>query len=99
MKKLWVDDKRSVPSPEWDHVTTFHHAIVALQENMYDELSLDHDLGCFYGNREMTGGDIINWLESAQAEYGQYVPPVIHCHSANPDGAKDIRVVIERLKR
>ena len=85
-KKLFVDDERTPRFPGWTVVRTFHEAIMELETGQYREVSLDHDLGCFYGNKEMTGRDILNWLIQRKLE-GLPVPEVVEVHSANPAGA------------
>ena len=81
-KKLWVDDVRIPPSKEWDWAINFHAAILALETFDYQEVSLDHDLASFYGNKEMTGRDILNWLIARKHE-GGYTPEIVKVHSAN----------------
>lgn len=82
--KLYVDDVR--PCPEgWDLALNFHQAITMLEATEYAEVSLDHDLGSYYGNKEMTGRDILNWLIMVKIQ-GGYTPPIVHVHSANPAG-------------
>lgn len=83
-KKLWVDDLRPVPDETWDQAFSFHEAIYMLERNNYEEVSLDHDLGMgsFYGYKEMTGRDILNWLQRRKFEFCK-VPKTVRCHSAN----------------
>jgi len=95
--KLWVDDSRSKPDCTWDHAVSFHEAICMLEAGVYTTLALDHDLGCFYGLREMTGYDIISWLEQRQRN-GFYVPTDITCQSDNPGGKRNILMVAARIK-
>lgn len=74
---LWVDDIRPLPinlrGPQWDSptdgchfwevATNFHEAIVLLEILPYVKyISLDHDIASFYGNKEMTGFDVLWWL-------------------------------------
>ena len=79
--KLYVDDVRPAPKG-WDLAKSFHEAIYRLEKKMYREVSLDHDLGCFYGNKEMTGGDILKWLIARKLE-GKHVPKIVRLHTAN----------------
>ena len=99
IKGLYVDDVRALPSEmagEWDIARSYHEAIALLTTNQYDELSLDHDIASWDDNgREMTGYDIALWLADRKF-HGEYVPPKIYCHSANPVGVKNILGVIER---
>lgn len=98
LKKLWVDDCRPPPSPEWDTAYSFHEAIYKLEHNLYDECSLDHDIDSFYGYKEMTGNDIVNWLERHKNDKGGYIPPIINVHSANPIGAAKMIQGIRKLQ-
>lgn len=86
---LWVDDQRPIPADlvarGWCGARSFHEAIFKLELFEFEEVSLDHDLASFYGNKEMTGMDIVWWLVTRKQQ-GLYVPPVIHVHSANPVG-------------
>ncbi len=63
-------------------------------------LSLDHDLG--YTNddgREMTGHDVILWIE-LQMFQSYYVPPKkIFCHSQNPVGRERIKAGAASIKQ
>lgn len=92
--KLYVDDLR--PCPEgWDLALNFHEAIVMLSRENYDVVSLDHDIASFYGNKEMTGRDILNWLIARKMD-GMHVPSVVKVHSANPVGCATMEADIKR---
>lgn len=94
MSKLYVDDLR--PCPEgWDVARNFHQAIVMLDTGEYDEVSLDHDIASFYGNKEMTGNDVLQYLIMKKLE-GAKVPTKICVHSANPVGVKKMQEDIDR---
>lgn len=94
MRRLYVDDLR--PCPEgWDVARNFHQAIVMLDTGDYDEVSLDHDIASFYGNKEMTGNDVLQYLIMKKLE-GAKVPTTIHVHSANPVGVKKMQEDIDR---
>lgn len=93
-RKLYVDDVR--PCPEgWEVARSFHEAIVMLEDNHYDEVSLDHDIASFYGNKEMTGYDVLQYLIMKKMD-GHPVPRLIHVHSANPVGVKKMQEDIDR---
>jgi len=101
MKGLWVDDTRPLPSDlegTFDVATSFHQAIQMLENTNYDILSLDHDLASFYGNKEMTGMDIVWWLVN-QKHDGKHTPSEIHVHSANIIGAKNMKETIYKYLR
>lgn len=92
MSNLYVDDVREVPGG-WDSAKSFHEAIYMLEKEQYTELSLDHDLGCFYGNKEMTGYDILMWLIDRKRK-GIPGPSSIKVHSANPVGRERMEQAI-----
>ena len=83
-RKLFVDDERFPVDDTWDIARSFHEAIYLLERNEYDLVSLDHDIQSFYGNREMTGRDVLNWLIDRKINAGwQHVPAFIEVHSQN----------------
>lgn len=95
MKKLYVDDERSCPSG-WDLARSYAEAIEKLSSIEYIDLSLDHDIASYENGREKTGYDIALWLANRKMTTGEYVPPNITCHSANPVGRARIEGVIAR---
>lgn len=101
-KGLWVDDIRPIPDrlveQGWTSARSFHEAILKLELVEFDEVSLDHDLGCFYGNKEMTGYDVLMWLVDRKITHSPrlYVPSKIYVHSANPVGVERMTAVINK---
>lgn len=99
---LWVDDVRPIPEDfdctQWCSARSFHEAILKLELLQFTTISLDHDLGSYYGNKEMTGNDVLNWLIERKMA-GHYVPGEIKVHSANPVGAQRMRESIARYWR
>jgi hypothetical protein len=97
--KLYVDDVREAPGPGWNVERTFHGAISFLERHNVHVISLDHDLACFYGNREMTGFDILNWLVARKLEgtfpASEY-PEIVLVHSANPAVHDQMKLMIEK---
>lgn len=95
--KLFVDDERFPVDDTWDIARTFHEAICMLERNEYDVVSLDHDLQCFYGNREMTGYDILNYLIARKVAGGwTHLPSIIIVHSQHEAKAIQMREDIAR---
>jgi hypothetical protein len=95
---LYVDDNRSPPDNDgvnWIVCRTFHLAICFLEGTNFPVVSLDHDLACFYGQREMTGRDILNWLIARKLD-GKYTPDDVRVHSANPVGCDTMESDIKR---
>lgn len=91
---LYVDDLRDPPArpggvdangDRWELARDFHTAMYMLCQFNYDVVSLDHDIASFYGNKEMTGRDILNWLIMRKLQ-GFRTPKIIKVHSANPVG-------------
>lgn len=100
---LFVDDIRDAPADNdavrWVVARTFHFAICLLEATPFDIVSLDHDLGCFYGNKELTGRDILNWLimlKETGADTIWPLPTDIRVHSANPVGCDTMEADIKR---
>lgn len=98
---LFVDDIREPPENdgiEWIVTRTFHMAICLLEWTPFNVVSLDHDLGCYYGNKEMTGRDILNWMiERKETGTGNVPEPSeVRVHSANPVGCTTMEQDIKR---
>lgn len=99
--KVWLDDRRPpYPDPEtWIWVKTPTEAIELLRTGDVTELSLDHDLGLWEGERELTGYDVVTWIEQAVAAE-DFVPPAeIRVHSANASAAPKMERGIESIRR
>ena len=95
---LYVDDLRTPPFDEgvqWTIVRNFHDAIHVLERVNYPLVSLDHDIASFYGNKEMTGRDILNWLIARKLD-GKPSPEIVRVHSANPVGCATMEEDIKR---
>jgi len=93
--KLWVDDIR--PAPEgWVWAKTFEAAVDFIcGPQPIEEMSLDHDLG-----DGPTGYNILCLLESLIFNgFWRKPVPLIHVHSANPVGAKNMLRVIDSIER
>ncbi len=98
MKKLWIDDLRDPPDETWEVVRTAHRAICLLEDNEYEEVSFDNDLGyeSLYGNKMLEGRNILGWLRNRQAN-GLYVPPELKVHTSNPDASQAMENDIQRM--
>jgi len=92
--KLFVDDVRKSPDSSWEIARTYKEAIDALKSGMVEVLSLDHDLG-----EDLTGYDIINWLERKVYHEEIEAPKEILVHSANPVGVNNIKRAINSIER
>lgn len=98
MKKLWIDDLRDPPDETWEVVRTAHRAICLLEDNEYEEVSFDNDLGfdSLYGNKMLEGRNILGWLRARQAN-GLYVPPTLEVHTDNPDARTAMESDVHRM--
>ena len=86
-----IDDKRDLPASRV--ARNYHQGIVALKQEKWDLLLLDHDLGDFNHGVEKTGYDIMLFLE----ENPQHLPGKIEIVSSNPIGRQRMQVVIDKL--
>lgn len=95
--KVYLDDIRPCPAG-WTLVSNFHEAICFIDDNWHKikELSLDHDISSFYGNKEMTGYDVLMWIWN-QAENGRKINFSIKIHSQNPAGVANMDAVLVRM--
>ena len=101
--RIYLDDLR--PTPEgWVRTYTPAETIALMKEHgdAVREVSLDHDLGDDEGVG--TGYDVILWMEE-QVVSGNYTPPKILIHTANPSarlkmeaGRTQIRKLYERFR-
>jgi len=92
--KLFVDDIREAPDSSWVIVRTAKEAMDLLESGKIEVLSLDHDLG-----EDLTGYDIINWLERKVYNNEVESPKEILVHSANPVGVDNIKRAIRSIER
>jgi hypothetical protein len=95
--RIWLDDLRDPPDETWLWVKTPSEAIRLLELGTVAEISFDHDLG-FDGKREMTGYEVLLWIEEAVALHG-FAPPEMRVHSANPPGHERLLRGIESIRR
>jgi hypothetical protein len=92
--KLWIDDER--PCPDGWVAARNRDDAVAIINTWFDhikEISFDHDLG-----EGKTGYDIALTLEKMVWETGR-CPMILHVHSMNPVGRKNIMDAIIAMKR
>ena len=94
-RHLLIDDIRTL---NCDKIArTYEEGIAALQEEKWDVLWLDHDLGFMHYGKdysdEKTGYDIMCWLE----EHPEHLPGRIEIVSSNPVGRERIQRVKDKL--
>jgi hypothetical protein len=70
-----------------------------LASDRWCELSLDHDLGLLGGERELTGYEVVTWMERAVATEGFVPLREIHVHSTNASAAPKMERGIESIRR
>lgn len=98
--KIYLDDERKAPKG-WIRVTHPQEVIERLEISSYSpkervtEISLDHDLGIIEDGKEVTGYDVLLWLEANP----EYAPPVINIHSANISAWKKMQLAIQSIER
>lgn len=80
----------------------FHETIDVLENNVFDTIFLDHDLGDhrkgdrlyeMYSNREFTGADIARWIIANT----NAIPQQCVVHSVNPSGAQNITNIMRKV--
>lgn len=93
MASLLIDDRRALAVDRT--ARNYADGIAALSEARWDVLYLDHDLGDFSGpgGREMTGYDVMCWIEANP----EHMPGEIVCVSDNASGRQRINLVINKL--
>lgn len=93
--RIYLDDIREPKTSGWTIVRTANEAINLIKKyrNEITEISFDHDLG----DDEMTGYDVAKWIE-AECFFGMKCPKW-NIHSANPVGAKNIKMAMEAAER
>jgi Cyclic-phosphate processing Receiver domain len=95
--RLFLDDERAPPSPQYQVVYQGWQAVVQLVRNNFaiEELSLDHDLG----DGVPTGYDVAAWLEKVVLTTGVQPPKILRVHSANPVGRARILQAFQSIAR
>lgn len=94
--KIYLDDTR--PAPEGYLLCSTPRAVIDLltqYPGQIDEISLDHDLGIFALGVEVTGYDVLLWLESNP----HFAPDKINVHSANTAVWLKMKQAIASIKK
>jgi len=90
MKKLFLDDMRQPPDETWDVVRTHKEFIEYIDEHgVPDIISFDHDL-----DGTLTGLDCAKYIVGRCLTIKEF-----YVHSANPTGARNIRVLLENWRK
>jgi len=92
-QELLIDDTRHIDGAHI--VRNFNDGIAALASQKWDVLYLDHDLADFSGpdGREMTGYDVMCWIEANP----EHLPGNIIIVSSNASGRPRMQMVINKL--
>lgn len=100
MNVLLIDDEKT---PEYIYKTygieinewakTYYTALRYLRREKWDLVLLDHDLGQFVNKVEITGYDILLWLENNK----EFLPKRIDCISWNLAGRQRIEQKVREL--
>ena len=93
-KKLWIDDERPTPSSFTHRASTFEEAKVLLENEDWDVVSFDHDLGT--EKIEENGQTLMNILEEA-VYFGDRDAPEILIHTGNGAVRRIMGVIAERI--
>lgn len=98
---IYLDDIRNPPKELSDYVIarTYDECISLLRSHEVCNISLDHDLACYQADREMTGYDVLLWIEEQIITDPLYFgPDRYHVHSQNPVGQQKMRAAILKIK-
>jgi len=91
--KIWLDDKRPMPSGFNYHAKTALEAIRLLAAGGVTAISLDHDLGDVSG----TGYEVACYIERGAYD-GSLAPVEVSVHSANPVGRERMELAISKAR-
>lgn len=96
--RLYLDDERPCPKG-WVLVKTAEEAILMLDGERVEEISLDHDLGDQDHDQEWTGYTVLLHIESKVVWDENYHAPVIHIHTANTSARKKMELGKASIER
>ena len=96
--KLFVDDERACPEG-WDLVKTAEEAILMLDHEAVEEISLDHDLGDQDHDPEWTGYTVLLHIESRVVWDDAYYAPKIKIHTANSGARPKMEAGVASIER
>jgi hypothetical protein len=101
--KVYLDDERQTPEG-WTRVYWPDEAIKLLMTGEVEEISLDHDLADKFmaqmeKRNEITGYDVITWIEEKVFNDASFSPPVIHIHTDNPSAKKRMLAGVRSIEK
>lgn len=93
---IYMDDIRNPPKEEWEEYQWIparkaEDVIYLLRMGVVEHMSLDHDMGI----GEITGYELLAWME----EHDVWPSGNIWVHSANPTGAQQMALIIEKHQK
>lgn len=93
--KIFLDDDRTTPK-NWVRCYWPNEVIDLLEKGGVTHLSLDHDLG----HTEITGYDVLLWIEKKVVENIFWKPPTtIIIHTQNPSARDKMRTALLSIKK
>jgi len=105
--KIFVDDIREPPTTDWIVFRCMDTAFKFWNSHRSEitEISLDHDMGCDPDTfLEYTNGyNFLGMMETEVHHQREICSPIsiplIHIHSANPEGRKNMERCLQSMKR
>jgi len=96
--RLYLDDERPCPTG-WVLVKTAEEAILMLDNEQVEEISLDHDLGDLDHDPERTGYTVLQHIEGKVVWEEAYYPPQIKIHTANSAARPRMEAAVASILR
>ena len=93
MKKLFLDDLRTVPNGFSFVKSYLEFTDFILRNGLPDFISFDHDLG-----EEKTGYDCAKWLVEYCMDNNLRIPKFF-VHSQNPVGKENIQILLDNFNK
>jgi hypothetical protein len=97
--KIWLDDVRIPPGPDWT-ISIVAWECIHLLDVFRDSIflvSLDHDLG---DDENGTGQTVLDWMERTVHNDPTYAPPeIIRIHTSNPIARIRMEQTVQSIRR
>ena len=96
--KIYLDDKREAPYG-WIQCRWPNEVIEFIKKGNVEIISLDHDLGGVVDDNkhEITGMDVLNWLEQSINEDIKFMPPTIIIHTQNAAKFSEMKKLAHKI--
>ena len=96
--KIYLDDEREAPYG-WIQCRWPSEVIELIKKGNVEIISLDHDLGGVIdeNKHEITGMDVLNWLEQSINEDIKFMPPTIIIHTQNAAKFGEMKKLAHRI--